>query len=137
MRSALFTAVVFLFAAAGPALAQNRQCLHDEDETSANRSRREKAVELASAINDAQSTARRLRPPRTEGGYVPLDQLSNVPRTPDGFRVQLHTDGNGYSFSIKDMMDPCRFGVFSDQSGDVYEATPGPRKPRVRLLSQK
>ena len=135
MRSALIAAVVFLFGAAGPTLAQNRQCLHDEDETTANRSRREKAVELAYAINDAQDSARGLRP-RNEGGYVPLDQLSNVPRTPDGFRVQLQTDGKAYTFSIKDMMDPCLFGIFSDQSGDVYEATPGQRKARLKLLSE-
>jgi len=135
MRSALIAAVAFLFAAAGPALAQSRQCLHDEDETSANRSRREKAVELAYAINDAQHSARGLHR-LTEGGYVPLEQLSKLPKTPDGFRVQLQTDGKGYSFSIKDMMDPCLFGVFSDQSGDVYEATPGQRKARLKLLSE-
>ena len=41
------------------------------------------------------------------------------------------------SFSIKDTTDPCRYAVFSDQSGDVYEATPSQQKGRLRLLSEK
>jgi hypothetical protein len=116
----------------GPASGQNRKCLHGPDETPADRARREKAVELAFEINAAEAVARRLG-----RMYSPFEQLSNVPRTPDGFRVQLHTDGTTYSLSIKDTMDPCLYAVFSDQSGDVYEATPVPDKVRMRLLSRK
>jgi len=138
-KSALAMAALLLLAGGGPASAQgtqNKACLHGSNETSANRARREKAVELAYAINDAQSVARRLRRPG-EAGYLPLDQLQNVPETPAGFRVQLNIDSSGYSFSVKDFMDPCVYAVFSDQSGDVYGAVPLPPTPRLRLLSRK
>ncbi len=140
MRSAFLTlTVLFLLASAGPATAQNRtqnrQCLHGPDETSTNRTRREKAVELAYEINGAEAMAGRLGP--RKGRFVPFDQLFNVPLAPEGFRVQFHTDGTTYSFSIKDAMDPCFYAVFSDQSGDVYEGMPLPEKARVKLLSKK
>ena len=133
MRRSLFViAALFLVVGAGSASGQNRNCLHGADETPADRARREKAVQLAFEINSAEVVARRLG-----RMYAPLEQLLNLPRTPDGFRVQLHADGTTYSFSIKDTMDPCLYAVFSDQSGDVYEATPTPDKARLRLLSRK
>jgi hypothetical protein len=46
----------------------------------------------------------------------------NIPRTPQGFELQFHTDGMTYSFSIKDVRDPCRYAVFSDQDKFLYEA---------------
>jgi hypothetical protein len=51
-----------------------------------------------------------------------LNELTNIPPTPPGFDLQFHTDGNTYSFSIKDRMDPCRYAVFSDQEKVLYEA---------------
>ena len=132
MRRSLFVMAALLLAIGGPVSGQNRKCLHGSDETPADRARREKAVELAFEINAAEGVARRLG-----RMYAPLEQLLNVSRTPDGFRAQLHTDGTTYSFSIKDTMDPCLYAVFSDQSGDVYEATPVPDKGRLRLLSRK
>jgi hypothetical protein len=60
-----------------------------------------------------------------------------VPATPEGFKVQFHLDQNTYAFSIKDTRDPCAYAIFSDQSREVYEATPMPFKPRMKLLSQK
>jgi hypothetical protein len=131
MRRSLL-ALAALLLVIGAASGQNRKCLHGPDETPADRARREKAVELAFEINAAEGVARRLG-----RMYAPFEQLFNVPRTPDGFRVQLHTDGATYSFSIKDTTDPCLYAVFSDQSGDVYEATPVPDKGRMRLLSRK
>jgi hypothetical protein len=53
-----------------------------------------------------------------------LDELLNVPPAPRGFAVNLLTDGTTYSFTIKDMDDPCRYAIFSDQDRWVYEATP-------------
>ena len=138
-KSALAMAVLLFLAGGGPASTQgtqNRACLHGSNETPANRTRREKAVELAHAINDAQNYARGFRRP-SDTRYFTLDQLEKLPETPSGFRVQLNTDDSGYSFSVKDVMDPCLYAVFSDQGGDVYEATPSPSKARVRLLSEK
>jgi hypothetical protein len=138
-KSALAMAALMFLLGGGPASTQGTQnwaCLHGSNETPANRTRREKAVELAHAINDAQNYARGLRRP-SDTRYFTLDQLEKLPETPSGFRVQLVTDDSSYSFSVKDMMDPCLYAVFSDQSGDVYEAVPSPSKARVRLLSRK
>jgi uncharacterized protein (TIGR03435 family) len=124
MRRSLFVTAALLLVIEGPAAGQSGKCLHASDETRADRTRREKAVELAHEINGAQKIARRLG-----RRFVPLDQLVTVPRPPDGFRVQLHTDGAAYAFSIKDTMDPCLYALFSDESGDVYEGTPVPDRP--------
>jgi len=133
--SILAVALAYLLIPIADASAQFRKCLHGDNETRAERLRRESAVEFADRINDAQTNARRFGP-RANRKYVPLDQLSNLPDTPDGFRVQLHTDGESYSFSIKDVRDPCRYAVFSDQSGDVYQGVPMPPRVGPKLLSK-
>jgi len=132
-------ALTALLLLSGPSLAsaQDRQCLHDQLETRANRTRREKALELADEINRAQGVARRFGARPGQGPYKPLDELLNLPDTPEGFRVQLHTDGTTYTFSIKDTRDPCGYAVFSDQSLDIYEAVPSPRRTGPRLLTQE
>jgi hypothetical protein len=137
MRTVLITlTALFLLSEPRVASAQNRQCLHDQLETQANRSRREKALELAEEINRAQGlTVVPKRPGQRD--YKPLDQLFNLPDVPDGFRVHLLTDGTTYSFSIKDTRDPCGYAVFSDQSLDIYEAVPSPRRGGPRLLTQE
>ena len=141
MRTALIVLALLLLSLPRPASAQSqppgsRQCLHDQLETQANRSRREKALDLAGDINQAQGVARRFGT-RGQGDYKPFDQLTNVSMVPEGFRVQLHTDGMTYSFSIKDTRDPCGYAIFSDQSLDIYEAVPSPMRTRSRLLTQK
>jgi hypothetical protein len=143
-RSHLATLTISLaIAGAAGALAQNqvqprsRPCLHDENETREDRIRRERAVGLADDINRAQGIARRLGPPPGQGPYRPLDELFNVPAPPDGFLVQLHSDGATYSFSIKDTRDPCRYAVFSDQSLDIYEALPTAPLFGPRLLTSR
>jgi len=137
MRTVLIALTAFfLLSEPRVASAQNRQCLHDQLETQANRVRREKALELAEDINRAQGVARRFGA-RGQGEYKPLDQLMNLPDVPEGFRVQLHTDGTTYSFSIKDTRDACGYAVFSDQGLDIYEAVPSTRQVRSRLLTQE
>jgi hypothetical protein len=121
---------LFLLAGASTGSGQrSQQCLHDQLETSANRARREKALEWAHKINQAET--------KSQGSFLPFDRLFNVPPAPDGFKLQFHVDGETYAFSIKDMRDPCAYAIFSDQSGNVYEGTPAPLTPRVRLLSQR
>ena len=134
-NSVLAIAALAVLAFSSTASAQNRKCLHGPDETRTDRTRREKAVELAFEINAAEGMVGRFGPRKDR--FVPLDQLFNVPDAPEGFRVQFHTDGTTYSVAIKDTMDPCLYAVFSDQSGDVYEATPVSDKARVKLLSKK
>ena len=138
MRTHLIAlAALLVLSPSGIALAQSRQCLHDQLETRADRTRREKALELADEINRAQGVARRFGARPGQGPYKPLDELFNLPDTPEGFRIQLHTDGTTYSFSIKDTRDPCGYAVFSDQSLDIYEAVPSPRRGGPRLLTQE
>ena len=38
-----------------------------------------------------------------------------------GFELKLYNDDAGYVFAIKDMRDTCRYAIFSDQSGLLYE----------------
>jgi hypothetical protein len=94
-------------------------CRHDSHEQNTDRARRQSALALAKAINEAEGTfAERTR------GYRPLNALRNLPPVPSGFDVRLYTDGAGYVVSLKDTIDPCRYGIFSDESGFLYEHTP-------------
>jgi hypothetical protein len=94
-------------------------CRHDCTEMASDKGRREQALALARAINAAEGQiADRTR------NYVPLAQLGNLPPTPNGFELRLYFDGNNYAFSIKDRLDMCSYGVFSDQDGLLYEKTP-------------
>jgi hypothetical protein len=58
--------------------------------------------------------------------YGALSQLRGVPPTPQGFELRLYTDGRGYVLSLKDTLDPCRYAIFSDEAGTLYEKTPLP-----------
>jgi len=104
----------------GPGNAVAQTCLHGSDETPAQKTRRDAAIQLATRINLAQMIT---SGPRSRNNrYRPLNELTNIPPTPQGFDLQFHTDGNTYSFSVKDRMDPCRYVVFSDQDKFLYEA---------------
>lgn len=94
-------------------------CRHDAAASPQDRARGEQALVLARAINAAQGiSAGQTR------RYQPLAQLANLPQVPDGFALRFYTDGEGYVFSLKDERDPCHYGIFSDQSGRLYEASP-------------
>jgi hypothetical protein len=109
---------------------QAAQCLHGQSETPGQRARREEALAVATQINRAEQAGPTLpRQPRT---YRPLADLWNVPPTPAGFRLQFHTDGRTYAFSLKDTMDSCHYAIFSDQDLWIYEATP--RRTGVRVV---
>ncbi len=115
---ALVTVVASAFLFSDSAYGQ--PCLHGQSESASNRQRRQRALRVASVINMAQAQALRVDP--QQRGYRPLEELANVPFLPRGFTIQFHTDSETYTFSIKDTLDPCRFAVFSDQDGFVYEA---------------
>jgi hypothetical protein len=91
-------------------------CRHDSRATEADRNRRTQALTLAKAINSAEgSMARRTRE------YQPLTALRDLPPTPAGFSLRLFADRDGYMFSLKDTLDSCRYAIFSDAAGLVYE----------------
>ena len=91
-------------------------CLHHQGATQENRARRAQALTLAKAVHAAEAElVRRTRQ------YQPLESLGNLPALPSGFQLNLYADRSGYIFSIKDTVDPCRFAVFSDHGGLLYE----------------
>jgi hypothetical protein len=92
------------------------ECRHDQRSTAEDRTRRTQALALAKAINAAQ--ARVVRQTRR---YQPLANLGSLPEVPRGFRLNLYADGEGYIFALKDTLDSCRFAVFSDSAGLLYE----------------
>src|SRR5262245_20045483 len=92
-------------------------CLHDQGETAEHRARREGALALVKAINTSQGQL-----VQRSKRYGTLKELGTLPAAPDGFVVRLYADQDGYLVSVKDDRDPCRFALFSDQGGHVYEA---------------
>lgn len=103
---------------AAPAFAQQppaRACLHGDDESPEQRARRVAALALARDVNTMEA----MTAAKAKGVYQPLANLALNRPTPDGFRLQLITDGSGYAFSVKDTLDPCMFAFFSDQSGVI------------------
>jgi len=129
MSRKCLVAVLFMTLPAGSTLTPERSeaqmlgkvafCRHDVTESASDRSRREAALLLARAINGAE----RGLADRT-GTYGPLAHLGNLPPTPAGFELRLFADDAAYAFSIKDELDICRWAVFSDQDGLLYEKTP-------------
>ena len=113
----VISTLLLLSCGAGTTAAQT--CLHGANEAPAQKTRRDAAIQLATRINLAQSMT---IGPGPRGRYRTLQELTNIPPTPQGFELQFHTDGDTYSFSIKDRMDPCRYAVFSDQDKFLYEA---------------
>ena len=102
-----------------PLAAQQRACLHGPDETPEQMNRRRQAVQTARQINTAEA-----RQSPVTGVYVALAELAPAPVVPPGFKVALMADTASYTFSIKDTLDPCRFALFSDQDGLIFEARP-------------
>ena len=84
----------------------------------ADASRRTPAIQFARAINTAEAAAY-----RGQRSYLQLGDLP-VGAAPTGTTVQLSTDGETYTFSIKDDEDACHGAVFSDQKGVIYTAVP-------------
>jgi len=102
-----------------PRTAAGLSCRHDEGALPADRTRRDQAKALARAINAAEGRA-----VQSTQRYVPLNQLPGLPMTPSAFELRLYTDGAGYVVSLKDTIDACHYGVFTDQHGHLYEGTP-------------
>jgi hypothetical protein len=93
-------------------------CRHGEDESPANRTQRLQALALASAINRAEGQqARQTRQ------YAPLANLGALPPVPQDFTLKLYADSDGYVTVLKDVRDPCRYAIFTDHGGHIYETS--------------
>jgi hypothetical protein len=97
-------------------LAQTPACLHATSESADQQARRRQALTKTRQINSAEVVAQ-----TQTGRYQPVESLSGVTVDPQGFVTHLAVDANGYAFSIKDSLDPCGFGYFSDQTGVIYQ----------------
>ena len=97
-------------------IPSSAHCRHDSLEQPLDRQRREAALALARAINTAEG----LLVERTRT-YHPLAALRHLPAVPVGFELKFYSDAAGYMFALKDTLDSCRYAVFSDQSGLLYE----------------
>ncbi len=129
MRKTLVCLAVAFCAQIGSSSAQT--CLHGRSEPAEERARREHALKIAHQINIAEAFAK-----QSGGKYRPLSELVNVPAPPSGFAVRLLTDGAAYTLSMKDERDACRYAIFSDQDGRIYEGYPGSRPVVLPVQTQ-
>jgi hypothetical protein len=95
-------------------------CLHEAAETHANKMRRLAALRLAQTINNLQARSWSERRSFQPLAALPADAVV----TPDGFELEVTTDGSAYAVSIKDTLDECGYAVMSDQDGVIYNAVP-------------
>jgi hypothetical protein len=93
-------------------------CRHGGSPTDEDSARRQQATALARRINAAQASF-----VRETGRFAPVERLGRLPAVPAGFALSMYVDGNGYLFAIKDTRDPCRFAIFSDEAGLLYETS--------------
>lgn len=98
-----------------PNPAAQPACLHGANEAPEQVARRQRALSLTRLINSLQNDA--LGQTRA---YQALDKLLASAWNPEGFTVHLVTDGASYAFSVKDTVDPCAFGYFSDERGVIF-----------------
>ena len=101
-----------------PPQVTTTQCAPNTPLSEAQTARRRSAIQAARQINtaEAQYSAKTKR-------YAPLLELTGV-MIPQGFDAQVSTDGESYTFLVKDTEDPCKLAVFSDQKGLIYTAAP-------------
>jgi hypothetical protein len=102
----------------GASLAQGTACVPNATLTEAQVARNRSAISLARQINTAEA-----KQSAATKRYVSLSELTGV-TLPEGFEAQVSTDGQTYTFSVKDVADPCKSAVFSDQHGLIYRAMP-------------
>jgi hypothetical protein len=115
MAGGLLAMAVSTSGPTGTVAAQRGACLHATDETPDQAARRKQALGLTRQINTLQA-----RGFGASKASLPLDRLTLTETPPEGFAVQLSTDGATYSFSVVDQTDPCRFGYFSNHEGVIY-----------------
>jgi hypothetical protein len=81
-------------------------------------SRRREAIVRARNVRERQERERALR-----SRYATADEL-RLPQQENGFQIVLLTTPDGYMLFIRDTTDPCSSGIYVDQAGIIYDATP-------------
>jgi hypothetical protein len=118
LRYAVPLALVTVLSSSGLPIAQNTPCDPTSASTPEQGKRRQTAIGVARQINNAQARAS-----SSLKRYAHFGELENI-IVPPGFDVQVSADSTGYTFSVKDLQDGCKFAVFSDQDGVIYAANP-------------
>lgn len=98
-----------------PAIEQPK-CLHGQEETPDQASRRREALNFARYVNSEESLSF-----RSSHQYIAITQMAPSRSVPRGFELKFAADGSGYVFSIVDQEDACQFGYFSNDSGRIYK----------------
>lgn len=133
----LILLTMFCGSVATPALAQ--QCLHGQDETPQQKTRRVQALSATRNINNMQAN----QPGARGNKYLRHDELATSPfaqkqtgeafkalnLTPGeeilpGWELRLDVGDDTYWFMIKDKTDPCGFAYVSNKAGLIYTAEP-------------
>jgi hypothetical protein len=128
MRSVVFAfGLMLMLLSARPTLAES--CLHGPDESNPERDRRNAAITFLAQVNAAEAKLERER-----GMYVALMDAVKVAAIPLSFVARLTFDRWSYIVTLKDTLDPCRYSLFSDQDGMIYQAQPLP--PAAEETSQ-
>lgn len=96
------------------------QCLHGQDETVAQKTRRDAALGFVRAVNTAENNEGMYKAKK----YLPFEELTLERRSVEGFELQFTTDGKGYSFLLRDKTDPCGFTFSSNQVGIIFQGYP-------------
>ena len=118
LRYVLALMILVVVAGSGFSTAQNVPCDPTAAPTPEQATRRSSAIGVARRINTAEAQAY-----GSLKRYAQLGELPNIP-IPQGFEAQVSADSTGYTFSVKDLQDACKFAVFSDQHGVIYAANP-------------
>jgi hypothetical protein len=113
--TALISSTILLGAMSGTLRSQRPGCQADARLDSA--SRRREAIVRARNVNARQAELR-----TANSRYATSEELGL--KNEAGFEVRLLTASDGYMVFIRDTTDPCSSGVFSDQSGSIYDARP-------------
>lgn len=113
-RTVVFVGLLLIAAA-----CQAQTCLHGPDESREEQARRAAAVRFVQRVNDAELVLR-----GKEGRFDNLFNLRGVDAPPVGFVPRVTFDSWSYTIVAKDTFDPCRFSLFSDQDGIIYEGRP-------------
>ena len=115
-------------------------CLHGADESQGERARREAAMRFVRQVNDAEASL-----PIGPERFRPLGSLTGLGSPPVGFVPRMTVDDWGYVIVVKDLLDPCGFGLFSAEDAVIYEARPvaanrpvsAPKVARARIRLRK
>ncbi|MBI3264326.1 MAG: hypothetical protein HYZ58_14410 [Acidobacteria bacterium] len=134
MRIFIATIMAFMVLA-GQALAQD--CLNGQSPTAEQKTRRASALSLTRAINTAESAFAS----RNNGRYGSLKELLDsgalkpmlgkstalnfaIDEPMLGWKLEFASSPEGYSFLVKDKIDPCGFSYYSNQVGLIYHGEP-------------